>query len=228
LIFAATTLALGASRLSAQVGHIPSRTPYLDLEYRHEWTFYGGYYTASTDPAGVAPRSAPMFGSRYDLRLGGPAYFTVNLAQVQSDRRVIDPKKKPAERLVGTESWPIYLADVGITLNLTGFKSYHHFVPTFGFALGIASDFKGKADVGLYKFGTPFALSVGTGVKWVPASARWQARLDLGERLYQIKYPNSYYTTETTDAPVLPATQAKNLWKANSSITFGVSYLFFR
>jgi hypothetical protein len=225
----ATAVALTgtAAGAHAQVGHLPTRSPYSDLEYRQEMTFFGGYYSAGVDPAGVAPRSGPLFGTRYDLRLAGPAYFTARLMGVRSERAVLDPTKAAAERNTGLQSWPIYLADIGFALNLTGFKSYHHLVPVIGAGLGVASDFKGKADVGLYKFGTPFALSFGAGLKWVPTSSPWQARLDVGEHLYQIKYPNSYYQSEI-GAPILRASQSKNVWKGNTSITFGLSYLFFR
>jgi hypothetical protein len=214
--------------LQAQVGHLPARSPYTDLEYRQEVTFFAGYYSAGKDPAGVAPRSGLLLGTRYDLRLGGPAYLTVRLANVQSERLILDPNEAPTERSQGVEPWPLYLADVGIAMNLTGFKAYRRIVPVVSAAAGIVSDFKGKADIGNFKFGTPFALSVGAGVKWVAPSSRWQARLDVGEHLYQIKYPNSYYQSETGAAPILRLTQAKNIWKGNTSLTLGISYLLFR
>lgn len=213
---------------AAQVGHAPARTPYADLEYRQELTLYGGQYSAGKDPAGVAPRSGPLIGARYDLRLGGPAYLMVNLATVRSERTVLDPSKAPAARNLGSQSWPLYMADVGIALNLTGFKSYHRLVPVLSAGIGVVSDLKGSPDVGRYQFGTPFAFSLGAGVKWVPQASRFQLRADLTNHFYQLRYPNSYYQFDVGSTPVLPASQAKNLWKSNPSLTLGVSYLFFR
>ena len=74
----------------AQVGHVPQRSPYADLEYRQEATIFGGYYSAGVDEVGVAPKSGPMFGVRYDLRLGGPASLTSRFAYVSAQRDVID------------------------------------------------------------------------------------------------------------------------------------------
>ena len=70
LFTAAAAAALLASTAGAQVGYPPERSPYRDLEYRQELTLLTGYYAASADPAGVAPRSGPMLGLRYDVRVG--------------------------------------------------------------------------------------------------------------------------------------------------------------
>jgi hypothetical protein len=217
-----------AAPLAAQVGHAPRRSPYVDLEYKQEATLFGGYYNAGTDQVGVAPQSGPMFGVRYDLRLGGPASLTSKFAYVSGQRTIIDPRRPASQRVVQTDaSWPIYMADVGISLNLTGQRSYRRLVPFVNGALGVASDLKGGADVGAWRFGTPFAISFGGGIKWVPAG-NLQARVDVSDQLYQIKYPNSYYVTASDGTSVLRETDAKNDWTSNLGITFGISYLFFR
>ena len=97
----------------AQVGHVPQRSPYIDLEYRQEATVFGGYFGAGSDAVGVAPQGGPMAGLRYDLRLGGPAYLTSKVAYVSSQRTVIDPRRPEGQRIVQTDaSWPLYLADI--------------------------------------------------------------------------------------------------------------------
>lgn len=217
-----------AAPLGAQVGHVPQRSPYTDLEYRQEATVFAGYYSAGTDQVGVAPQSGPMFGVRYDLRLGGPASLTSKVAYVSGQRTIIDPRRPAAQRVVQSDAtWPIYMADVGISLNLTGQRSYRRLVPFVNGALGVASDLKGGADVGAWRFGTPFAFSLGGGIKWVP-TGNLQARVDISNQLYQIKYPNSYYVTASDGTSVLDVGDAKNDWTSNLGITFGVSYLFFR
>jgi hypothetical protein len=217
-----------ATPLAAQVGHVPQRSPYTDLEYRQEATFFGGYYNAGEDRVGVAPGSGPMFGVRYDLRLGGPASLTSKFAYVRGERTVIDPRRPADDRVVDNgAAWPVYMADVGISLNLTGQRSYRRLVPFVNGAVGVASDLKGSADVGAWKFGTPFAFSLGGGIKWVPAG-NLQARLDVFDQLYQIKYPNSYYVTASDGTSVLQTRDGKSDWTSNLGLTFGVSYLFFR
>ena len=213
---------------AAQIGHVPQRSPYIDLEYRQEATVFAGYYNAGTDHVGVAPGSGPIVGVRYDLRLGGPASLTSKFAYVSAQRTIIDPRRPADDRVVQADAaWPIYMADVGISLNLTGQRSYRRIVPFVNGGIGVASDLKGGADVGAWKFGTPFAFSLGAGIKWVP-SGNLQARVDLIDQLYQIKYPNTYYVTASDGTAVLRVNDAKNDWTSNLGITFGVSYLFFR
>ena len=225
---AAAAAALLASTAGAQVGYPPERSPYRDLEYRQELTLLTGYYAASADPAGVAPRSGPMLGLRYDVRVGGPASLTARVARVFSERNVLNPALNPgAGREVGMQSWPLYLSDVGLTLALTGQKSLHRLVPVLGAGAGIASDFR-KEDVGGYRVGTTFALNFGGGVRWVPGGP-FQMRADVTDHLYQISYPGTYFlATSSGGAPVLGGPQGRSVWKHNAAITVGASYLFFR
>lgn len=223
---AALAVALLATSASAQVGHTPESSPYRDLEYRQEMTLFSGYYSPSKDPAGVAPQSGPLIGLRYDVRVGGPAYLTARVSRVFSQRTIIDPTKLPDQRTIGTESWPLYLSDVGISLNLTGQKSLHHLVPVLNGGIGIATDFKG-ADQGGYQVGTQFALTFGGGVKWVPSGGRLQLRADVTDHLFQIQYPTSYSTPPGANEPAV-VSGADNVWKHNATFTLGASYLFFR
>jgi hypothetical protein len=211
----------------AQVGYPPAESPFRDLTYRQEMTVVAGYYAAGRDPVGVAPRSGPLLGLRYEIRVGGPAQFAVRVARVFSERRILDPTMPVDERIVASESWPLYLADLGLTFNLTGQKSFRGFVPVATVGGGIASDFQGTADVGGFRFGTAFALSYGAGIRWVPGGA-YQLRLDLLDYLYQVKYPNSYFTGSGTLPPVRSESAGQNVWTHNAAITLGGSYQFFR
>jgi hypothetical protein len=210
----------------AQVGYPPEQSPFRDLEYKQEFSGFVGYFLAAKDPAGVAPQGGPMLGARYDVRVGGPASFTARLGVVSSQRTAIDPTRPAATRVLGTSNTPLFLGDAGITLNLTGQKSYHRLVPVLNGGVGLVSDFKG-ADVGGYKFGTAFAFSFGAGLRYVPGG-RFQLRADVGDNLYQIQYPESYYARAADSTSVLEARQSKSFWKHNAAITVGASYLFFR
>ena len=223
---AVAAAALLASSAGAQVGYPPQRSPFHDVETRQELTLFTGYYAASADPAKVAPQSAPMLGLRYDVRIGGPASLTARASGVFSQRDIVNPALPVgAGRAVGTESWPLYLADLGITLALTGQKSYHHLVPVLSFGGGIASDFQSE-DVGGFHVGTTFALNFGGGVRWVPGGS-FQMRADVTDHLYQISYPESYFVS-AVGTPVLGPAQPRSVWKHNAALTLGASYLFFR
>ena len=207
---------------------MPSESPYHDQPYKQEFTVYGGYFSGSTGAAGVGPRAGAITGVRYAIRLGGPLDFRAHFARAWSDRLVIDPAQSGSARDLGTASAPVYLGDVGIALNLTGQKSYRRLMPAIGFGVGLASDLGKGADVGGYKFGTPFALTFGAALRYVPGGS-FSLRLDVADFLYQLSYPASYYSTpEGGGQPVLSATQSTSEWRHNAVLTLGVSYLFSR
>ncbi|MEO5579781.1 MAG: hypothetical protein ABIR58_03925 [Gemmatimonadaceae bacterium] len=222
-------LALFAAPLAAQVdvGYPPPRSPFEDLEFKHEATVFGGYFAAADDPAGAAPRGGPIAGLRYEVVVGGPAQLVVRLAQAMTDRAVIDPTLPLATRNLGTRSWPIYLADAGISLNITGQRTFHGIVPVLYGGLGVASDLGKKVDVDPYRLGTTFAISAVGGLRFVPGG-RFQMRADVGTYLYQIKYPTAYFVPSSDNTAVLEDSQSRNFWKSNPAFTLGVSYLLFR
>ena len=139
----AAGLALCAAPLAAQVGYPPQQSPYRDLRETMELTFYSGYFRAKKDPARVAPVSGPIVGAMYQWRAGGPAHLTLDLARVESERRVLDPEKggiiapattgcvltDPNCKSAGMYRWPLYMLDGGLTMALTGERSFMKMVP---------------------------------------------------------------------------------------------------
>lgn len=217
-------LALGGSVASAQVGYPPSKSPYLDLEHSQELTFLVGPYHAHRDPAEVGPQSGTLLGAHYEWRAGGPAHLVAELARVSSDRRLIDPLKAGAARELKTVSRPLYSADFGLGLSLTGAKSWHHIVPEVAGGVGFVSDLQAKPDSGGFKFGTRFALNAGAGLRIVPGG-RWQVRVDVKDRMYTFAYPEAYYVAPAGGTAVIPPTQAKSFWTHNPVYTIGLSWL---
>jgi len=228
-VWIAIALALTGAPAAAQVdvGYPPPKSPFRDLEFRHELTLFGGYYLSAKDPAGAAPRSAPMEGLRYELTVGGPAQLVFRLARVNSERHVINPLEPRASRDLGVESWPVYLTDLGFSLNLTGQRSWHRVVPVLSGGIGLASDLDKQNANDPFNVGTTFAFSFGTGLRIVPGG-RFQLRADAGTWMYQYKYPATYYATTSDNTTVLDQKQAKNFWKKNLGLTLGASYLLFR
>jgi hypothetical protein len=222
--FAALALFV-ALPLRAQVGHDPESSPYRDLEYRQEFTPYAGYARARVDAAGATPQSAAIAGLRYELYLAGPVSLTGDFSTMLSERTIIDPSKPRATRVVGTEKSPIYGADVGIALGLTGRKSWHNLVPQIRTGVGVLVNSASDVLDG-YKFGTPFAISFGAGLKFVPGS-RLQLRADVGERLFKQKNPESFYTKASDNTAVL-TDSPRSYWTNHGLLTLGVSFLFDR
>jgi hypothetical protein len=224
---AAALVLLPATGLRAQVGFPPAESPYRDLDFRQDLSVFSGWLSAKRDLVGVAPQSAPIVGVRWDLHIGGPAWFSVRAAGVASQRTVIDPRRSVATRVLGEESSPFGILDANILVHLTGQKSWHRIVPVVGAGLGVASDFKSSRDVGNYQFGTPFAFNLGGGVRYVP-SGRWSVRVDVTDYLYRIKYPDLYRIQASDGTQVLGDTDPSSQWTHNVALTFGASYQLFR
>ena len=222
---ACATLSVPAAAFG-QVGYPPESSPFRDLEYRHELTLFGGVFNAGKDPAGVAPRGGPMAGLRYELRVGGPAHLMVRAAYVSSERQALNPAEPAASRDLGVHSGALYMLDAGVSVNLTGQKSYRRLVPTINAGIGLVS---GGPDVDddPFRFGTPFAITLGTGLRYVPGG-RFAMRAGIDAYLYRLKYPTNYFATSPDGTSVLDARQSTNFWKNNVALTLGASYLFFR
>lgn len=210
----------------AQVGYPPARSPYLDLPYSQEITAIFGYYVGRDDPAGVVPGNGSVIGAHYEWRAGGPAHLIGEITHISTSRMVIDPTKSPSTRDLGTQSWPLWTAEFGLGMSLTGARSWHHFVPEVNAGAGVVSDFK-NADVGDFKYGTRFALMWGATLRYVPGG-RYQIRVDYSNRLNSISYPDAYYRIPAGGgAPVLTGID-RSIWRNNPSFTIGLSYLFSR
>lgn len=228
-ILGVVLVALGAlpTMASAQlVGHQPSSSPYYDLPYKQEWTLYGGEFFGRTGRAGVGPGQAPLIGLRYGIRLGGPVDFFTQIARSFSNRTVLDPADTGAARVVGKTSAPVYLANIGLGFNLTGQKSYHHFVPVVNAGLGVASDGGKGKDVGGFSLGTPFALNFGVGLRWAPRG-HYQLRAEFTDYLYALNYPPRYFQAPTsTSTPILPPATSAKQWTHNPVLSLGLSYVY--
>ena len=221
-------LVIAASSARAQVvGFKPEHSPYLDLDYSQEITPLLGYYWGRVDPAGVAPGNGALVGLRYEWRAGGPAHLTGEIARISSSRLVIDPAKPPATRDLGERSWPIWSADAGLGMSLTGARSWHNLVPEVKAGVGLMSDFK-SADVGGFKYGTRFALTWGAALRYVPAGSRYQIRADFSNRLTSIRYPDVYFRPPTAGLTPVLTGKDQSVWRNNPSLSIGISYLFSR
>jgi hypothetical protein len=221
-------LALVAAPAAAQVGHPPAESPYHDIPFKQEITLYGGNYQGAIGKAGVGPTGGTVIGARYSIRLGGPVEATAHLARVATSRMVKDPLKIGDERFVGEQSFGMYMADVGFALNLTGQKSYHHFVPVVGAGLGVVSG-SNSPDVGGFKVGTPFALNFRAALRFIP-EGNISARLELSDNMFQLSYPGAYFRSPPIGegAPILDRSVGDSQWTHHRVLTLGISYLFSR
>lgn len=223
---ALAALLVCATTAGAQVGYPPALSPYLDLPYRQEITAIFGYYVGRDVPGDVAPGSGSVVGAHYEWRAGGPAHLIGEITHISASRTVLDPAKPPATRNLGTQSWPLWTADFGLGMSLTGGRSWHRLVPEVNGGVGIVSDFK-KADVGDFRYGTRFALNWGAALRYVPGG-HFQIRADFSNRLNSITYPDAYFRAPTGGGTPILTGVDKSIWRNNPSFTIGLSYLFSR
>ena len=223
----AIALASIATTASAQVGHLPQNSPYRDVETRHEFTFFGGRFDAGKDPIEIAPRDGPMYGIRYQIHVGGPAFLMARWSHVNSSRFAIDPTAVGAARQLGKKDVSLNLLDLDLALSLTGQKSFHHIIPVVNLGAGMGTCSGCKVDKDPYAFGTPFAFTFGGGLRWVPGG-RFQLTADWNDYLYKLKYPTAYYVNPIGGTAAVTGNQARSFWKGNRALTIGASLLFFR
>lgn len=219
------TLMLMSTAAAAQVGYLPTRSPFLDLEHAQEFTLIFGQYHAHRDPADAGPQGGFLVGAHYEWRAGGPAHLIGEITRSSSETTILNPFVSGAAREVSTTNRPLYAANVGLGLSLTGAKSWHHIVPELTSGLGLISDFRSKPDTGGFKFGTRFALNWGGGIRWVPGGS-WQVRGDITNKLYTISYPEAFYVAPNGGTAVVASTQARSFWTNNPAFTLGISRLF--
>lgn len=223
----AAASALVAPAAAAQlVGSEPSRSPFRDLETTQQLSVSLGWFDAKTDAAGVGPRPALFSLLRHDVHLGGPAWLTSRYGFVRTEREVIDPGFPAAERSLGLQPVTHHVADIGITLALTGRKTWRGVLPTLGGGVGLTSDF-GTQDVGNYRFGTKFAFTFGPGLR-VVLPRGYSLRFDATNHVYQFQYPSTYFQRASDSSSVLTDTRQRSGWQSNWGFTVGASVPLFR
>lgn len=220
-------LGLLASRVAAQtVGTLPEQSPFIDLRDHQRLGIMTGYLVTGRDPAHVNPQSAPMVGLRYDLYAGGPVYLTGRMFAAPTTRDVLDYTRKAAVRRVGTQDCTLWGSDVGITLSLTGDRSWHALQPLVNIGFGVAGAFGDRQDVSTFRFSPTFSFTYGFGARWV-TGRNSELRADLAWSYWQVKYPETYRSTEGDSLAIHP-TGGMNPYVGNRAMTVSWTFGIFR
>ena len=226
VVASVVALSVGAGVASAQVGHLPSKSPYEDVKVGQDFTFLFGYFNADVGAAGVLPKASPFGGVRYDLPIGGPGYLTARYVLIPSQRNFLLPSKPRTSRVLGTIDTKTQVADIGFTLALTGRKTWHRILPAISVGTGIASDFA-KADTGGYKFGTKFGFTGGGSVRYVLRNGL-SVRAEATNYLWRNSYPDAYFAASSDTTRVLNDTRKKKSWGGTWAYSLGLVFPIFR
>lgn len=217
-----------AAPLGAQVGYPPEQSPYEDLRGRQGITVGVGLINPGTDPAGVGPGAGYLVHGRYDYLLAGPLWAFARLGYAPGlERTIKDPETSGPGRIFGSVDEPLVIGDLGLAMNLTGNKSYRRLVPRVSGSLGFVSTFKSEYDLGGYRFGTKFMLSLGIGARLATRNG-WDLSADLTRMWWQMEYPDSYGGDgSATDESILGRGRL-GPWTGNTVLTLGVTRYLFR
>ena len=216
---------LFASASSAAAQRIT--TPYRFFEHTQAAGLFAGHISTEKGTIGLGPESAPAYGARYHIRLGGPFFLEAEALYLPTTRAVLDTVVvDSAFRRVGEADIGLLTGLASLRFNITGQRTWHHLLPFFLLGVGLATqvqdDEAADEDVpseSRFDFGTTFAGQLGAGIEWLPAE-RLAVRIDARSVLWQIKAPEGLLLRGL--GPPLPADE----WVNNLTLSVGVSFHF--
>ncbi len=191
------------------------RSPLRYIEETQGLSVFGGYLFSSptfalddSTRAELGPRSAPLFGARYQVRVTGPITAMAQFSFSPSERKLLLAEAanvdSTAIRVIDTGttvSSPIGMAEAGLTLHLTGPRAYRGFAPYVGVNAGVAAELGGTSDEERevpeqerFDFGPSFAVGtrLGTDIFVTRAAA---VRFELNGRLWRQSVPAGFRNT---------------------------------
>lgn len=216
--------------LHAQVGYEPSTSPFRDINTKQSLGLVVGHFSGNTAAAGTGAQSAMSFGLRFRTRLSGPLDLTVNATRIASERLLIDPTRPDSVRRRGNVDFPLLALDVGLSLGLTGPKTWHGLAPWIGISMGMMAATSPKTDPGGFKAGSGFTISpaIGTSLRLSPRLAlEFEAR----DNTIRYEWPLAYFDPRDSQntslpPPVLDLSHRDKQLTHNFTLSAGLSYHF--
>ena len=198
---------------------------------------YGGYLfttpgIAISDSVTVdfGPQDAPVFGARYQVRVGGPFNVEAGLAYSPARRKVFAAARAPADTTqitpddTGlTTAAQIMMLDLGLRFSFTGPRTWHGLAPYAVLQGGFVTDLGGvraeEKDIPereRFDFGPSFAVGAHLGTDFYP-SRTVSIRLELQNRLWRMESPEGFFPRGR-----VPESE----WNATTGVVAGASIHF--
>jgi len=221
-----------AGGLAAQ--QVPS--PFRYVEKKQSVDVFAGYlftdptvHTTDTLSAGFGPRSAPLVGAAYTMRVStavslraeaafSPSKRYVYQADVTTDTSAVSPVRSNTQVDV-----PIGIADIGVRLNITGDRTWHSHAPWVMAGAGVVGWLKGTSEeealipaTERFRFGPTFALSLQAGNDWYP-SQRISVGVHAADYLWKLKVPTGFQ---------FGSKAVSSEWTHNFGVTAGAAFHF--
>lgn len=209
VLLLAVALAAGARATAAQT--IPS--PYDYVEQRQSAGLFVGYLITDPDvgitdstSAAIAPRSAPVFGVRYQIRAAGPLSVLGSVGVSPTTRRLYDAgfnADSTQVLVVDLETEvpaTVVMADIGLLFHVTGPRTWNGLAPFVSASGGLAADLRGTLaeeegidDAARFRYGPALAVGASLGTDWFPRSNA-SLRVEVQGRLSRVQTPDGFLT----------------------------------
>ncbi|HYJ78427.1 MAG TPA: hypothetical protein VEW03_02400 [Longimicrobiaceae bacterium] len=226
--------ALAVVALAAPAAAQEIRSPMRYIEPASSFGLFAGYVFTDSElrldslsSVALGPQSAPIFGARYQLRLGGPLSGMVSLGVIPSKREVFLAEPNADSTAItpistgNTVSAPVVLVETGLLFGITGPRAWNGLAPFAGVTAGVATEVGGTSeaeedipDGERYSFGPSIAVGVRLGTDFY-LTPRAALRLELVGRLWRESAPGGF----------LNSRQAKvTEWNGASSVQLGAVF----
>ena len=219
--------------LQAQVGYDPTHSPFRDIAGHQELSFLVGHFGGNTGKAGVGAQSSGAFGVRFRSRLTGPLDFVFRAGYMASKRMVLDPVQADSVRHLGNVDFGLIESDIGLSLSLTGPKTWHGLSPWLGIGLGVTAPTASRSDPGGFKptLGFSFVPSFGSTIM---IGRQLGLELEFRDNTIRYGWPLAYYqprdhagNVTATGVWVLDPSRDRNKQTThNITLSAGLSYHF--
>lgn len=186
--------------LAAQVGVAPGHSPYRDIIRGNGWTVLVGQVYGDGASLKLSPNSGTSFGVRYDVRFSGLLQGYASLGYLATERRLLNPDDSVAHQIGGIVDQPVWTPEIGLQVNLTGPKTWHHLAPYASIGLGAAVGESVAQDTTAFNFGTKLLLTPAAGVR-VYLGERVNLRIEGMYYYWKMKYPPTWLDEPAAQIP---------------------------
>ncbi len=216
--------------VQAQVGRPPEKSPYSDLRATQAASIIGGYLSGNGGKVGADPADGPLIGVRYDRQIGTPVDIYLGITGARLKRFVLDPNLPPEVRRSGPVDHDLIMMEAGVSLIITGRKTWRGFVPYLGGGLGVAfSAGLGTDAPSGFNFGTKVLLAPHIGFKWYPVQAI-AFKVEGRNIMWRLKYPDSFLLSPIgapNIPPIInPLTESASEWTHHPTLLVSLGYTF--
>ena len=177
---------------AAQVGYLPSQSPFHELTIGTYFEVTGGHVFGSGGLLDLGPRNGASEGLSLVVRGNHALQFSFGLWTAGTERTWIDAYDSVATRNKGLVPQRLIAGEFGMQLNTTGGKRWHALAPYAGVSVGLVNGAASPpTDTSGYSFGTKlfFAPTLGTRLF---VGQRLYLKLDVRALVWNLQYPPSY------------------------------------